>query len=221
MNVELHGHKVHPDIFPYNHGYAVDRFSERCRDCGCSLSFGLTDDGYQMVGIVYPEERRYERGAFPCVPTPDTYEVPFVCRSGRIALANDLRRYLPEDDDRENLESRASHKRYIEQHADIGILIGFVSNAGVWFVPSDGGVSVVSSMFLPPYHQYTDSYDEFAIHQFSAELWWFCIVDAADLPEDAEDTYDRPIGYMDLPPGEYTMICTPGKTPLAVLKRRE
>ncbi len=216
--MNFHGHKVHPGILAQECELGLDHFSISCGDCGCLLSFRLTDGEYQLHGIV--RRGAYERGALPCTPTPDTYEVPFVCRSGRIALANDLRRYLPEVD-RDDLNSKALEKLYIERRAAQGVLIGFVSNAGVWFVPSDGGVSVVSSMFLPPYHEYTDSYDEFAIHQFSAELWWFHIVDAADLPEDAEDTYGRPIGHMDLPPGEYTMICTPGKTPVAVLKRRE
>ena len=44
------------------------------------------------------------------------------------------------------------------------------------------------------------------------ELWWFQMCDAADLPEGAHDTYDRPIGFYDLPdgPGTYEFTYNQG-----------
>ena len=38
-----------------------------------------------------------------------------------------------------------------------------------------------------------------------AELWWFAVVDAADLPPGASDSFDRVPGSLSVAPGTYEM----------------
>lgn len=60
---------------------------------------------------------------------------------------------------------------------------------------------------------------ETCAYEFSTELWWFAIVDAADLPDEATDSYDRKIGFMDLDPGEYELTVLPKGNLVAQLRR--
>lgn len=46
-------------------------------------------------------------------------------------------------------------------------------------------------------------------------------MDAADLPEDATDSYDRKFGIMEIEPGEYEMSVYPSGTLTASLRRKE
>lgn len=153
----------------------------------------------------------------------------FTCKSGRIALANDLRGC--HTDMRESgwyLEVGTEHGKYtyMQWYAERGYLTGYVGNTKVWFIPVDGGVDVRT----PDHETYEEPeaaeelwerLDETCVHSFHTELWWFCIVDAADLPEDATDSYDRKFGIMEIEPGEYEMSVYPSGTLTASLRRKE
>ena len=199
--------------------------SLECYHCGRNISIEWTgkDEDIPTLGIQFlrPDEwaeshRPIEVPQGTLCPVPDLLPatVRFTCKSGRIALGNDFRKY--HTDQRQaarsiSVNSHAGKDAYIKWYASHGYLTGFVGNTHVWFVPRDGGLDVV----FPGCgggrmnDEEWDRLDKTCIHDVSTELWWFAIVDAADLPEGATDSYDREVGFMDLEPGEYEAIIQP------------
>lgn len=201
-----------------------------CRHCGRRLGLGLDANDNPVLKTQGPSLDEFHRSLkedYP-VDTPcpfadvQTITVPFTCRSGRIALGNDFRRHFekrPNFDLHFEVNCRAGKVAWIQHMATFGYLLGFVGNTSVHFVPREGGLDVVH--LFEPEGTYSEKYgyrpsrskiarkiradEKASVHRVSTELWWFAIVDAADLPEGATDSYGRKIGYMDLPPGEYEM----------------
>jgi hypothetical protein len=197
--------------------------SIQCFRCGrnVGINWNGKDGDPLTVGMVFlrPEEWEGEQrpsvvpDGTPCPnPTCEPITVRFTCKSGRVALANDLREcHTDKRKDEGRYHSICSHAGkvdHIKWYAERGYLTGYVGNTCVWFVPKDGGLDVV----FPGDGIEDDEWerlDNESAHSVSTELWWFAIVDAADLPEGATDSYGREIGYMDLPPGEYEVVIQP------------
>lgn len=202
-----------------------------CRNCGRNLGFMLDEKDHPVIDSQWPSLDEFHRKGMreelpatePCPLVAGTpIRVPFTCKSGRVALGNDLR---PLFEDRPGFDSDfdinclAGKKAWMEHLSTYGYLLGSVGNTSVRFVPRDGGLDVVE-LHEPEYvgsdktgyrrsrskaAREVQADEKASVHKISTELWWFAIADAADLPEGATDTYDRPLGFMDLEPGEYEM----------------
>lgn len=202
-----------------------------CRYCGRSLGFTLGNQGQLALVSQWPSVDEFQKGlrqelpaAEPCpVVKGAPIRVPFTCKSGRVALGNDFRPFFegrPGFDSDYNVCNIAGQKAWIEHLANFGYLLGSVGNTTVHFVPRDGGLDVVElrepEMVGSDQTGYRPSRsksaravradEKAAVHKIHTELWWFAIVDAADLPEGVTDTYDRPLGFMEFEPGEYEMV---------------
>jgi hypothetical protein len=205
-----------------SYGESLRSESRQCHNCGGTIFFRW--DGDDDHPPVVSNQIPYSGGTYkayrprlledlntPC-PTPvlEPVVLRFTCKSGRIALANDLRETIIDarkTDLMHSINSHAGKVEYMKWYANHGYMTGFVGNTGIDFVPCEGGLDVAKI--------YSDNeeddakrealyaLEESAVHHVSTELWWFVIVDAADLPEGATDSYDREIGFMDLPPGDY------------------
>ena len=195
-----------------------------CYRCGRSISllWSGIDGEAPTVGMQFLRPEEWEEDYRPLSVPDDTpcpvpeclpITVRFTCKSGRIAMGNDFRKYhtdrRQEKGHQFSICSHSGKDAYIKWHAEHGYLTGFVGNTCVWFVPKDGGLDVVFPGEGFEDDSEYDRLEEVCIHQVSTELWWFAIVDAADLPKGATDSYDREIGFMDLPPGEYEATIQP------------
>jgi len=131
----------------------------------------------------------------------------FTCRSGRVALGNDFRE-ATKIDTRKNdevfisINTDAGKADYIKWYGSHGYCTGRVYGH-VWFLKTDDGLKVRCSNESSISEEEWEQLDDGSVHDYSAELWWFAIIDAEDLPEGATDSYDREPGFMDLEPGEY------------------
>jgi len=112
--------------------YPMDR-SRECARCGCHLSFDWSGDeneiptiGMQILPAHLWEEQHTPlqtvEGARCSVPEYIPTTVNFTCKSGRVALANDLRKHFPEADedaDRHRIEigNHAGKTAYIKHYA--------------------------------------------------------------------------------------------------------
>jgi hypothetical protein len=193
-----------------------------CAHCGWSIPIEWSgkDDETPKLGrsILPPEEWKEshrpvwapEDGRCP-VPTPMPIKMRFTCKSGRVAMANDLREYFPSIRERGSgysLNSLAGKENYIRWYASHGYLTGYVGNTHVWFVPKDGGLDVLFPGWGDAHvsEDEWDRLDKVCTHGGSTALWWFTVVDASDLPLNAVDSGAQPPGFMDLPIGEYEVV---------------
>lgn len=197
-----------------------------CYRCGRNVSINWTGDDADVLtlGMVFKAQHEVEGDTYwpvevpegtPC-PVPEILPttVRFTCRSGRVALGNDFRHHFPdqmEKGHRFEINNHAGKDAYIRFYASHGYLTGFVGNTRVWFVEKDGGLDVMfpSSRDERITEEEFDRLDRECVHYVSTELWWFAVVDAADLPEGATDSFDRPVGFLDLPVGEYEVVVQP------------
>lgn len=235
--MDLHGHHLYHDdettireTLKELRAYEVERgfefmlsLARECRRCGREIHFVLRD-GDPIVESQAPSVDEFHDGMrelsldTPCPETMADVVVPFTCRSGRIALANDLRRHFADRPDFErdfSINSAAGKRAWIEHMASFGYLTGFVGNTSVDFVRRPGGLDVIHMVdpddggYEPPLkasvRRKIQADKAASVHHIYTELWWFAIVDAADLPDRATDSFGRPIGFVDLPPGEYEM----------------
>jgi len=145
----------------------------------------------------------------PCpMPVIGPYVTRFTCKSGRVVLANDLRGNFPKDHFKppfySTFQSAQGHRNYIDNYAQHGVATCFMGDGGVYFMAAEGGLDVIQTLGD---NERTDELQERAVHHVSLALWWVQIMDAADLPEGATDSFDRPLGFMDREPGEYEVVC--------------
>jgi len=216
LHRQLQHRREHPDLF--KGPSESPEYRTECLHCGRHITLTLNNDECASISFQYTspssgETPRTLDNNTPCpLPTLQPTTVRFTCKSGRIALGNDLRTYFPNTQtQRFEISNHAAKVAYIQHHASHNYITGFVGNTHVWFVPKDGGLDVV----FPGSHESRIDENEWrrldrkCVHETSTELWWFAIVDAADLPEDATDTYDRKVGFMDLPPGDYEVVIQP------------
>jgi hypothetical protein len=163
---------------------------------------------------------------FECpVKTMEPVVTRFISKSGRVALANDLRTAVGQG--REAQDAGGPHiwtpyfkyhgergnAEYIRQRASFGYLTGMVGNTHVWFVERDGVLMVkdISYESGEITDQLSMDLDEECIHSVSTSLWWFAIVEADMVDPEYTSEYDQPVFY-DLPggPGEYEFTYTHG-----------
>lgn len=216
-------------------GYTGERASdmiERCSEhdspcvaCGRTLYFNMVDGVPAMVRTSGPPYvppadpaqepdawRQYLRTmSYPDEPevcdfTFEDIVIPFTSTSGRLVLANDLRQnWSGARVPMWKYEGYAGERVYYKHMAErYRLLYGGIGNTHVWFVATPDGLQVhtpADAMTDEDYYRLNDT----AIHHFSSELWAFNIMDADDLPPDPRDSFDRPVGYYDLPegPGDY------------------
>lgn len=196
----------------------------QCRTCGRHLGFILDQDEPMLVSQspsineFHHEQRRDELPSDTPCPVSDTTEVrvAFTCRSGRVAVGNDFRNlfHQPEFDKDFDINNLAGKQAWINHLATFGYLTGFVGNTSIHFVPRDTGFDVVTlsepdggvRQSRSKLTQQVRADLKASVHHFYTELWWFAVVDAADLPEGAMDSYNRKVGYLSLEPGEYEMV---------------
>ena len=199
---------------------------EECGNCGRYIYYGL-DETDSIVPLWQAQSLAEHRatGAYQRYPaeTPcafanvKTVTVPFTCRSGRIAVGNDFRKHFPNHPESTwfSINNLAGKIQWIQAMASIGYLTGFVGNTSIDFVPRGAGLDVMSlsepgltrtgKRSRSKRAKLIRADQKASVHQMYTELWWFAIVDAADLPANATDSYDRKIGFMDLPKGDYEM----------------
>jgi len=213
--------------------------SRDCVHCGRTIDFewsGVEGEpmtlGHQCLPPhLWKEDFRAEEPEdLRCpVPDPKPTAVRFTCRSGRVALANDLREHLSQEvvkqGHRVEIGSHAGRVAYIEHYAKNGYLTNCVGNTKIWFVPHpEGGLDI----YYPGSGEdrieddVRDAIDQQAVHTIFTEVWWFGIMDVADLPDGATDSYNREIGFLDLTPGEYEFVAHPETSgaPLVATLRR-
>ena len=188
-----------------------------CGNCGRFLYFTLDKENRPILqdqGQAFHEpERTSQRipGDAPCLlPVLGPVVVPFHCRSGKVVLGNDFRAHFEKvegfDDDTIHINSEAGKVVWIRHLAKFGYLSGYIGNSSVDFVPRDSGLDVVHlGEARGPLVAKIEADEAASVHHVSAELWWFAIVDRADLPAGALDSYERPIGTFELAPGDYEM----------------
>lgn len=221
------------DFTPRDDFYLCFASEYNCQSCGLRLEFVWNGKEESAPFIRSGYENQPPESLPLCVPTPSEYKVKFTCKSGRVALGNDFRPYFKNEDRDFDIGNDAGDKRYVERWAEQGYLTGYIGNASCSYLTAAGGkgLDVVTPNHAghdPKYkNKLTDDwYDRMeskhakkAVHKFHSELWWFAIVDAADLPEGATDTYGRAIGFFDLEPGEYEMTYYPFHVKTATLRR--
>ena len=209
MNV--YGHTINHALVSNRLKFYIDRgrdyvdISAECQNCGACLHFELDSQKNLFVESMYP---------FPSVtPWSDPFLVnfakPFECpyqeviplsfdfevKSGVIALGNDFRGNLelePKVTPYFSYKGLLGDRTYIQhRYESLKYLTGRVGNTHITFVDKDGGIDVV------------EGWGENAVHEFSTELWWFMIMDAADLPFGCTDSFGRKIGFHKVESGWY------------------
>jgi hypothetical protein len=167
--------------------------NDRCWHCGKLVVFTLDDEGKLALQGHQVNE--------PCT-LPDLVPVKttFKCHSGKVAVGNDFRKYFPalKEGKRVSVNYEAGKTHLVEKSANLNYVTGFAYGA-VYFVPKDDGIEVVQLQYNEE-EEGNRPEEEFRV---SLELWWYAIVDAADLPEGATDSYDRDFYTFDLPKGLY------------------
>jgi hypothetical protein len=140
--------------------------------------------------------------------------VRFTCKSGRVALGNDFRSATGIDTRRRDddlffeINDHAGKMDYIKWFAEQGYCTGHVY-LHAWFIPTEDGLEVRHSDHEDCDEDEWERIEKIAVHDYSAELWWFAIIDAEDLPEGGTDSFDREPGFFDLEPGEYEFTSYP------------
>lgn len=232
MKIDLQGHCIDPDMIEkellrrqeINAKIAKDvgfkmppSFGCECYHCGRHVGFvlreGESDPVIDFLSDWREPDADRERKLVELDPstrcpmeTLGTITLPFTSKSGRVALANDLREYVPDTRAWYSINHIAGKIHYMEWYAKHGYLTARASDTSTLFVPKDDGLDmmVLHGGIDEPLHE---PLYKSAVADVDTELWWFAIMDADDLPEGATDSYDRPITFYDLPegPGEYEM----------------
>lgn len=194
--------------FYLDRGRGYIDISAECSHCGAELNFELDNSEKNMYvesmrttlnvtpwsephglgNFVNPFECPYQK----VIPLSFDFEVT----SGTIALGNDFRGNLelePKVTPYFSYNGLLGDRTFIQhRYESLKYLTGRVGNTHISFTSTDGGIDVVEGFGIKN-----------AIHEFSTELWWFMIMDAANLPNGSADSFGRKIGFHKMEPGWY------------------
>jgi hypothetical protein len=210
-----------------------------CRKCGRKIIFKYDDMSRETISVSQcgkiprtppdrplsdDEEteavgRYYSHDSFKvveCDYVVQPVRIEWRSRSGRMVLANDLRKNWDEREDRNPYwmyHGLRGDELFIRNRANVfGLLTGIVGNTSIYYIPNEGGLDVYTGLSEDEPEDY--ALIDKAVHHEHTELWWFQMMDEADLLEYTDspvDTYDREVGYYDLPegPGLYEFVYYP------------